>query len=371
MKDNERTLKRGGIQHTLSSVQRLRPRGLQADMTISYVWVTVAAVLLLEILALAIGGITHKLTPIVNPLQFTRGLASGVLISLVIAAPIGGLFGLITTRNLVRRLHELLSASTRFANGDYRQRVQVRRADEVGQLEQQFNRMAEQLVASIAQQQALAEKNARMQERARISRDLHDAVAQNLFSLRTLIDGLQTEIGAGAEATALRPRIALLEQTTNTMTREMRALLLEMRPPQLEGLQLSEALEALAEAYTSRLGIAVTTSIAPVVLSATIEQALLRITQEALSNAARHANASLIALALDTRNQMVSLTVADNGRGMDPCVSGTAHGLGLHLMQERVQELGGTFELESAPGRGTRLEMCVPQEKEHDTRADR
>ena len=340
-------------------------------MTISYVWVTVAAVLVLEILALAINGIAHEIPPGIGPLQFTGRLASSVLISLLIVAPVGGLFGLITTRGLVRRLHSLASASTRFANGDYGQRVRVRRSDEVGQLEQQFNRMAEQLVTSIAQQQALAEQNARMQERARISRELHDAVSQNLFSLRTLIDGLQAEIGAGASAPALRPRISLLEQTTNTMTREMRALLLEMRPPQLEGLTLAEALEALAEAYTSRLGIAVTTSIAPVNLSATVEQALLRITQEALSNAARHANASLIALSLAVRDRMACLAVADNGRGMDPNARGTTHGLGLRLMQERVQELQGTFVLETAPGRGTRLEICLPQEGKHDTRADR
>jgi signal transduction histidine kinase len=370
MKDKARTLKRGRIKNTLSSLQWLRPRGLQADMTISYVGVTVAAVLVLESLALAINGIAHDTAPGIGPWQFTGRLASSVLVSLLIAAPIGGLFGLITTRGLVRRLHSLVTASTRFANGDYRQRVQVRRSDEVGQLEQQFNRMAEQLVASIAQQQALVEQNARMQERARISRDLHDAISQNLFSLRTLIDGLQAEIGAGAEATALQPHIGLLEQTTNTMTREMRALLLEMRPPQLEGLSLAEALEALAEAYTSRLGIAVTTSIAPVVLSATVEQTLLRITQEALSNAARHANASLIALSLASQEQMAYLTVADNGRGMDPDVRGTTHGLGLHLIQERVQELQGTFMLEATPGRGTRLEICVPQEGEHDTRAD-
>jgi two-component system, NarL family, sensor histidine kinase LiaS len=327
MKDKERTLKRGRSKNTLPSLRWLRPRGLQADMTISYVWVTVAAVLVLETLALAINGIA----PGAGPWQFTRRLASGILVSLLIAAPIGGLFGLITTRGLVRRLHSLVRASTRFANGDYRQRVQVRRSDEVGQLEQQFNRMAEQLVASIAQQQALAEQNARMQER-----ELHDAISQNLFSLRTLIDGLQAEIGAGTEATALQPRIGLLEQTTNTMTREMRALLLEMRPPQLEGLTLAEALEALAEAYTSRLGISVTTSIAPVALRATLEQALLRITQEALSNATRHANASLIALSLASHDQMACLTVADNGRGMDPDVRGTTLGLGLRLMQERV-----------------------------------
>jgi signal transduction histidine kinase len=335
-------------------------------MTISYVWVTVAAVLVLETLALAINGIA----PGMGLWQFTGRLASSILVSLLIAAPIGGLFGLITTRGLVRRLHSLMEASTRFANGDYTQRLQVRRDDEVGQLEHQFNRMVEQLVASIAQQQALAEQNARMQERSRISRDLHDAISQNLFSLRTLIDGLQTAIGAGAGVTALKPRIALFEQTTNTMTREMRALLLEMRPPQLEGLTLAEALEALAEAYTSRVGIAMTTTIVPVFLSLTTEQTLLRIAQEALSNAVRHANASLVTLSLAPREQMACLTVTDNGRGMSPHESSTTHGLGLRLMQERVQELQGTFLLETATGRGTRLEICVPQEEKHDSRVN-
>jgi two-component system, NarL family, sensor histidine kinase LiaS len=364
MHDKERTHERGGHKNTRPLFQWLRPRGLQADMTISYVWVTVAAVLVLEILALTLNGF--------SALQFTGPLIRIVLASLVIAAPVGGLFGLITTRSLVRRLHHLVLATTRFSNGDYAQRVQVSRVDEVGQLEHQFNRMAEQLVASIAQRQALAEQNARMQERARISRDLHDAVSQNLFTLRTLIDGLQEAIRAGAKAAALQPHIALLEQTTDTMTREMRALLLEMRPPQLEGLGLAEALQTLAEAYTSRLGIAVTTSISPsVALSASTEQTLLRIAQEALSNAARHANATLVTLSLALQDQMVYLTVTDNGRGMDLDESSTTHGLGLGLMQERVQELRGSFMLDTAPDQGTRLEICVPQEEEHDTRLDR
>jgi signal transduction histidine kinase len=363
MSDNEEMLtsRRKNIRVFL---RWLRPHGLQADMTISYVWVTVAAVLVLETLALALNGIG----PGIGPLQVTGRLASSVLVSLLIAAPIGGLFGLITTRDLVRRLHSLVRASTRFANGDYAQRLQVSRADEVGQLEQQFNRMAEQLVASIAQQQALAEQNARIQERARISRELHDAISQNLFSLRTLIDGLQEAIQAGAGAADLQPHVAVLGQTTNTMTHEMRALLLEMRPPQLEGLQLAEALQSLADAYTSRLGIAVTTSIAPVVLNATTEQTLLRIAQEALSNAARHANATLMTLSLASQERVVCLTITDNGQGMSPGESGKAHGLGLRLMQERVQELRGSFLLDTTPGQGTRVQICVPQEEEHDTR---
>ena len=108
-------------------------------MTISYVWVTVAAVLVLESLAVVLNGIS----PGIGPWQFTGRLTSTLLVSLLIAAPIGGLFGLITTRGLVRRLHSLMEASTRFANGDYMQRLQVKRPDEVGQLEHQFNRMAE------------------------------------------------------------------------------------------------------------------------------------------------------------------------------------------------------------------------------------
>ena len=366
MKEEERTLKRGASKNTLPFLHWLRQRGLQADMTISYVWVTVAAVLVLETLALAINGIIPG-----NGIglgQLSGRLISSLLVSLLIAAPIGALFGLVTTRGLIRRLHNLVRASTRFANGDYAQRVQVTRSDEVGQLERQFNRMAEQLVTSIAQQQALAEQNARIQERARISRDLHDAISQNLFSLRTLIDGLQTAIQASSEVASLKPHIALLEQTTNTMTHEMRALLLEMRPPQLEGLQLAEALEALADAYTSRLGISVTTTVLPIALSAKTEQTLLRIAQEALSNAARHANATVITLSLAPQEQMACLTVTDNGQGMSLDESSKTHGLGLRLMQERVQEHNGSFLLDTAPDQGTRIQICVPQEEEHDTR---
>src|SRR5215469_6563144 len=115
MKDKERTFRGSSSRSSLPSLQWLRiPRGLQADMTISYVWVTVGAVLVLETLALAINGLANDIAPGAGPWQFTGRLAGGVLVSLLIAAPVGGLFGLITTRGLVRRLHSLVRASTRF-----------------------------------------------------------------------------------------------------------------------------------------------------------------------------------------------------------------------------------------------------------------
>jgi serine phosphatase RsbU (regulator of sigma subunit) len=94
---------------------------------------------------------------------------------LILTAPVGALFGMLTTRGLVRRLHRLNKATAQFAEGDYSQRVAVTRQDEIGQLERQFNSMAEQLVESIAQQKAMSEQHARLEERARIEQELRTA----------------------------------------------------------------------------------------------------------------------------------------------------------------------------------------------------
>jgi signal transduction histidine kinase len=283
------------------------------------------------------------------------------LILLVIVTPIGGLFGSMTTRSLVRRIRHLATATTRFADGDYTQRVPETRRDEVGQLEYSFNRMAEQLVESIALRQQLAEQNARLAERSRISRELHDAISQDLFSLRMLGGGLRTAVVAGAD---LGPYIETLEQSTSRMTREMRALLLELRPSQLDQLGLAAALEELATAYTSRLGVAVTSDIAPVPLDAPIEHALLRIAQEALANAVRHGDARTITLALRPADDRVELLIADDGKGFALGEAATQHGLGLRLMDERARELHGMLSVESAPGQGTRISVRLPQHEQ-------
>jgi signal transduction histidine kinase len=308
--------------------------------------------------------IPASLPPPLSPL-FQLLPISG-LILLVIVTPIGGLFGMMTTRGVVRRIRHLVGATTRFADGDYTQRVPVTRLDEVGQLEHYFNRMAEQLVESIAQRQELVERNARLAERSRISRELHDAISQDLFSLRMLGGGLRTAIAAGSD---LQPYIETLEQSTDSMTREMRALLLELRPSQLEQLGLPAALEELAMAYSTRLGITVTADVAPVALDAPIEHALLRIAQEALANAVRHGDARTVTLSLRPVGDRVELLIADDGKGFEPAETATQHGLGLRLMDERVHELHGAMSLESAPGHGTRIQVRLPrleQEHEHD-----
>jgi signal transduction histidine kinase len=284
-----------------------------------------------------------------------------ILLVLVITTPIGSLFSLLTTRGLIRRIRRLAEATTNFANGDYDQRVPISRLDEVGQLEYDFNQMADQLVESTHQQQELAGQNARLAERARISRELHDAISQDLFSLRILAYGLQDALPEGSE---VQTQAATLERTSSRMIREMRALLLELRPAHLEQLGLAEALKDLAASYGERLELTVTTDISPVSLPAEIEHALLRVAQEALSNAVRHAHASRITLTLAQLEKGGSLTIRDDGEGFELDESQKQHSIGLNSMQERVRELHGTFTLQSVSGEGTEISVFIPHKEE-------
>jgi two-component system, NarL family, sensor histidine kinase LiaS len=291
---------------------------------------------------------------------------SRVMLLLLIVTPIEVFFGWIATRGLVRRVQRLVTATTKFADGDYTQRVASVHQDEIGHLERQFNEMASRLVESTTRRQELAKQNARLEERARISRELHDAVSQDLFSLRMLADGLQQATQADASSVDLHPHIALLEQTTGNMTREMRALLLELRPTELDNLGLAGALLQMAHAYSMRLGIDVTTDLAPVLLDVRAEHALLRIAQEALANAARHSNATCISLALKNMGITTTLTITDNGEGFDADAGTAGYRLGLSIMRERAEELHGTFHLKTAPGLGTSITVTLPQEYARD-----
>jgi NarL family two-component system sensor histidine kinase LiaS len=296
---------------------------------------------------------------------------AGSLAILVLVTPAGVFFGWITARGLVRRVRQLVQVTTQFAAGDYTERIFVTHHDEIGQLERQLNQMAEEMVEHIARRQRLAEENARLEERSRISRELHDAISQDLFSLRLLADGLQEAARAGSSSADLRPHIALLEQATGSMTREMRALLLELRSTELERLGLLGVLQKLAQTYGERLGIEVVTDLQPVAVDVTVEQTLFRIAQESLSNAARHAGASQISLSLATAGRNAVLTISDNGKGFtlpDTTVEGTLEGsgLGLRIMHERVEEVHGTLELTTAPGIGTRVAVTVPGERAND-----
>nr|BBH87960.1 hypothetical protein KTC_27110 [Thermosporothrix sp. COM3] len=135
-------------------------------------------------------------------------------ISLLIYALLGGLFGLLTSSKLVQRLRDLGQATIIVANGDYGMRIPVRRKDEVGILEAQFNEMASHLEESRKREQDLLAQNVRLQERTRLARELHDTISQQLFSLRLLAEGMQNTL---PETSELREKLALFGRTADVM----------------------------------------------------------------------------------------------------------------------------------------------------------
>lgn len=279
-------------------------------------------------------------------------LGVGLLV-LIGAVPVGILFGLLSTRRLIGRLRRLAASTAAVADGDYRHRVTVSGRDEVATLEGGFNRMAERLAAMVSAERRLAGA----EERARIARELHDAISQDLFSLRMLAGGMRKALPPGSPLLA---QVATMEQTATGTMEEMQALLLHLRPVALGDGGLVPALEELSGAYHERLGVRVRTRLVPVQLRPDAEHAVLRIVQEALANAVKHARPDEIVLTLAREGDQVTVTVRDDGAGFNPADPDTRHGLGLRLMRERVAEVGGALAVESAPGRGTTVEVSLP-----------
>ncbi len=150
---------------------------------------------------------------------------------LAAAVPVGLAFGLLSTRRLTRRLKRLAALTLEVADGDFERRVRVSGRDEVSLLEENFNRMAGQLQASLDANRRLAEASARHEERSRIARELHDSISQELFSLSVLAGGLRRSLPAGSP---VLPEVETMERTAGGAMREMRSLLLALRPVALE-----------------------------------------------------------------------------------------------------------------------------------------
>jgi signal transduction histidine kinase len=151
-----------------------------------------------------------------------------------------------------------------------------------------------------------------------------------------------------------------MELALERMMREMRAMLLELRPVALEDAGLAAALDDLCRAYEARLGISISADVGALRLEPQVEHAVLRVVQEAVGNAVRHGQPERIELRVAENGGQVMVVVRDDGRGFDPQRVAGRHGMGLELMRERVGELGGTFEVASAPEQGTTVRVLLP-----------
>ncbi len=198
-----------------------------------------------------------------------------------------------------------------------------------------------------------------VEERNRLARELHDAMTQTMFSLRLAIEtaaGTLTTDPAGA-AEHLDRAAGLV----NTAFDELRSLVFQLRPPSFD-----ESLVTNLERYLSVAGRAhgIRTELVAneaVVLSPEVEQQVFRIVQEAVTNVVRHAGASRVEVRLEPSPGELRVAIGDDGRGFDPSQPGlTSRHLGLTSMRERAAHIGGRLEIDSAPGRGTTVEVSVP-----------
>ncbi len=270
---------------------------------------------------------------------------------LAAVVPVGVLFGLLASWRLVRRVRRLERATLAVADGDYTVVLPSSGRDEVGRLEANFTAMTRQLGSALAAERERATGDARAAERARIAREVHDAISQHLFALRMIAAGMRRADPGNQQARAI-------EHISEEALREMQALLIELRPVSLDGAGLAPALREICTAYRDRLGVTVDASLDDVTVPPPVEHALLRITQEACANAVRHGNASRLDVSMTRQDGHVELAVRDTGTGFDPAA---AHpGTGLTHIRDRAAELGGTLDIDSAPGRGTAITVRVP-----------
>ncbi|MEU4093069.1 GAF domain-containing sensor histidine kinase [Streptomyces sp. NPDC026673] len=233
-----------------------------------------------------------------------------------------------------------------------------------------FTEEDEELLRTLAAHAAIALTNARLYERsreltlagerARIAHELHDAVSQKLFSLRLTAQAASALVDR--DPARAREELKQVAALAAEAADELRAVVVELRPAALDedGLlaTLRTQVDVLDRAHSARVSFGHRHVRA---LPAAQEEAVLRVAQEALHNALRHADAASVAVLLEGRGRGAVLTVTDDGRGFDPsAVRRAGRHLGLVSMRDRADGVGGCLTVDSAPGRGTVIEMEVP-----------
>ncbi len=229
----------------------------------------------------------------------------------------------------------------------------------------EFTARDEELLTLFAAHAAIALTNARLyersrevsvlEERARLARELHDAVSQRLFSIRLHARAAQLLVARDpARAVAELGAIAELGAQAHG---ELRAVIDGLAPPGLDGLAESLRRYALLAGRAHGIEVRLTAADVPG-LDPGVQAAVFRVAQEALHNALRHAGAGEVSLTLSRARGRVVLEVADDGTGFEPGLA--PPGLGLASMRERAAAIGATLKVTSAPGAGTRVRLVVP-----------
>lgn len=321
--------------------------------------------------ALAAGGYLAGTALGLNPsTALAAGAAAGVILGLAAAAAC-----FIIARSVKLRLWEAGRMAGLIARGDLKARLRPGPPDELGWLEERLNLMAGHLETAVGQLRHLAEENrllgeeagrgAALEERARLARDLHDTVNQQLFALAMRLAAIRRRLDeSGKIAAAEMQELDALETLARQAHSQTRELIMQLRPVSLEQQGLGAALHEYVTGAASREGweveLDIDRSVRP---GAEVEECLFRIAQEVLNNTAKHARAGCIRVELARVSEGILLSIADDGIGFDTHAAFRPTSVGLRGIRERAAAVGGLCRIESAPGRGTEITVTVPMEK--------
>src|SRR5437870_3027593 len=235
----------------------------------------------------------------------------------------------------------------------------------------EFSEDDQAAVEMLAAHAAIAIENARLfersrelsvvEERTRLARELHDSVSQTLFSISLVAEAAATLVHR--DAAKAKTQLEGLREMARAATQEMRSLIFELRPADLdaEGLvaTLRKHIDVLRRVYPMRIEFKENVAARP---PPAVEREVYRIAQEALNNAIKHSQADRIDVELSSRDAMISLLVADDGKGFEPKAAELrATKLGITSMEERAESINGVLRIESSEA-GTRVELEVPVE---------
>jgi signal transduction histidine kinase/ligand-binding sensor domain-containing protein len=200
-----------------------------------------------------------------------------------------------------------------------------------------------------------------LEERARLAREIHDTLAQGFVGISSQLDAVA--MCMPAEESPARKYLDIAQRMARHSLTEARRSVMDLRASILDEHNLGAALQSGAQMWTAGTGVEVQVTVAgqPGVLPQEMEQHLLRIAQEAVANALKHAQATKIWIKLTTEGRKISLCIVDNGRGFEPkdVFSSLGH-FGLLGIRERAERLGGEMRLSSRPGEGTEVEVTAP-----------
>ena len=228
---------------------------------------------------------------------------------------------------------------------------------------QDYVRLRQQMMANQNRLQSITKGILRTQEeeRAKISRDLHDGIGQELTALKMNLDVISTNVEKGLTPENQDRWLEARNLSEQTL-QDVRELSRILRPRMLDDLGLFPTLRWYVRNFTKRVNIPVELGLEgeEEKLNPETQTILFRIVQEALNNVAKHSRAKTAAVSLECTEQQAHLRIADDGIGFDPDQSSTEMGSGLAGMRDRVGLYRGTFAVYSEPQKGTRVEVLLP-----------